>query len=106
MDPLRGEVWNAHLAAVGDHPVVILTVNALISRLRSVTVAVVTGTEGPATTHLPLGPDAGLTRYDVSYANATDIQTISQARLHKRLGLLHPAELARLEDAIRISLGL
>lgn len=85
---------------------VVLTVNSLVSRLSSVTVAVVTGTEGPPTTHVPLGADAGLTRYEVSYVNATDIQTISQARLRRRRGLLHPAELALLEDAIRISLGL
>jgi mRNA interferase MazF len=106
LDPLRGEVWDARLTGVGEHPVVVLTVNPLISRLSSVTVAVVTGTEGPNSTHVPLGTDAGLTRYDVSFVNATDIQTVAQARLRRRRGLLHPAELARVEDAIRISLGL
>lgn len=45
---MRGEVWDAHFPTpVGDHPVVILTSSALISRLSSVTVALVTGTEGP-----------------------------------------------------------
>jgi mRNA interferase MazF len=94
------------MPSVGDHSVVVLTVNSLVGRLSSVTVAVVTGTEGPAATHLPLGADAGLTRYEVSYVNATDIQTVAQSRLRRRRGLLHPAELARLEDAIRIGLGL
>ena len=106
MDPLRGEVWDARLPSAGEHPVVVLTVNPLIGRLSSVTVAVVTGTEGPAVTHIPLGTDAGLTKYDVSYANATDLHTIAQPRLRRRRGLLHPAELARLGDAIRITLGL
>jgi hypothetical protein len=33
--PLRGEVWDAFLPQpVGDHPVVVLTGNALIPRLR------------------------------------------------------------------------
>lgn len=35
--PLRGEVWDAFLPQpVGDHPVVVLTSNALIPRLRAV----------------------------------------------------------------------
>ncbi len=106
MDPLRGEVWDAHLPAVGRHPVVVLTVNPMIPRLGAVTVAVITGTRGPAPTHVPLGPDAGLTRYDVSFANVTDVQTISKGRLQKRRGRLHPAELARLDSALRTYLGL
>jgi mRNA interferase MazF len=106
LDPLRGEVWDARLPSVGEHPVVILTVNPLIARLSSVSVAVVTGTEGPDATHVLLGADAGLTKYPASFVNATDLHTISQARLRRRRGLLHPAELARVEEGIRLTLGL
>ena len=106
MDPLRGEVWDAHVPAAGPHPVVILTINPLLTRLSSATVLVVTGTEGPAATHIPVGAEAGLTKYDVSYVNVTDIHTIAQAKLTKRRGALHPAELARLEEALRVTLGL
>ena len=106
MDPVRGEVWDARLPIVGEHPTVVLTVNPMIQRLSSVTVVVVTGTEGPATTHIALGSDAGLTRYDVSYANATDVHTIDKARLRRRRGGLHPAELRSLEAAVRTYLGL
>lgn len=77
----------------------------MIARLSSVTVAVITGTAGPDPTHIPLDPEAGLTRYDISYANATDLHTIDQSRLRKRRGRLHPAELQRLESAVRIYLG-
>lgn len=70
------------------------------------TVAVITGTAGPDATHIPLDPEAGLTRYDVSYANATDLHTVDQSRLRRRRGRLHPAELQRLESAIRTYLGL
>jgi mRNA interferase MazF len=106
VDPLRGEVWDARLPAIGVHPVVILTINPMIVRLSSITVVVVTGTAGPAPTHIALGADAGLTRYDVSYANATDLHSIDRSRLRRRRGRLHPAELQRLEDAVRTYLGL
>lgn len=106
MEPLRGEVWEAHLPRAGDHPVVVLTVNALIGRLSAVTVAVITGTEGPSSTHVPLDRDSGSTTYDISYVNATDLHTVDKPRLHRRRGLLHPGELERLEDAIRLYLGL
>jgi mRNA interferase MazF len=86
--------------------VVVLTINVLIPRLSAVTVAVVTGTEGPSQTHIPLNRDSGLTGYDISYANATDLHTIDQSRLRRRRGRLHPAELIRLEGAVRLYLGL
>jgi mRNA interferase MazF len=106
VEPLRGEVWNAHLPRVGDHRVVVLSVNALIRRLSAVTVAVITSTEGPLSTHVPIDRDAGLTGHDVSYINATDLHTVDKPRLHRRRGLLHPGEMDRLEDAVRLYLGL
>ena len=69
MDPLRGEVWEAHLPGVGDHRAVVLTINA-------------------------------------RYVNATDLHTVDKPRLRRRRGLLSPGEMATLEDAIRLYLGL
>lgn len=106
MEPLRGEVWDVRLPIVGDHPAVILTINPMIGRLSAVTVAIITGTAGPAPTHIPLDPESGLTRYDISYANATDLHSVDQSRLRRRRGRLHPVELQRLEAAIRTYLGL
>ncbi len=106
MNPLRGEVWDVHVPIAGEHPAVVLTINSMITRLSSVTVSVITGTAGPAPTHIALAHDAGLTRYDVSYANATDLHTVAQSRLRRRRGRLHPAELRHLEDAVRTYLGL
>ena len=106
MDPLRGEVWDSHLPRIGDHPVVVLTVNALSQLLSAVTVAVITGTEGPPSTHVLVDSNVGLTGHDVSYINATDLHTVDKPRLHRRRGLLSPDEMARLEDAIRLYLGL
>ena len=106
MEPLRGDVWDARLPRAGGHPVVVLTINVLIPRLSAVTVAVVTGTEGPSQTHIPVGPGSGLTGYDVSYVNVTDLHSIDKSRLRRRRGRLHPRELTRLEEAVRTYLGL
>jgi mRNA interferase MazF len=106
VEPLRGEVWDVRLPVAGHHPAVILTINPMIGRLSSVTVVVITGTAGPAPTHIALGSEAGLTRYDVSFANATDVQSVDRSRLRRRRGRLHPAELQRLEGAVRTYLGL
>ena len=106
MEPLRGEVWDAHVRGAGTHPFVILTVNPMIARLGAVTTVLVTGTAGPEYTNIPLGADAGLTEYAVRYANATDLHTIPKPRLHNRRGRLAAAEMASLERAVRTCLGL
>jgi mRNA interferase MazF len=106
VEPLRGEVWDAHVRGAGTHPFVILTVNPMIARLGAVTAALVTGTVGPRFTHIPLGTEAGLTEYAESYAKVTDLHTIPKPRLHHRRGRLAAAEIASLEQAIRTYLGL
>ena len=106
MAPLRGEVWDVKLRVVGEHPAIVLTINSMIPRLSSVTVAVITGTAGPASTHIPLDSESGLTRHDVSYANATDLHSVDRGRLRRHRGRVHPAELRRLESAVRTYLGL
>jgi mRNA interferase MazF len=103
---MRGEIWEAHIPRAGTHPVVILTINALRPRLSSVTVAVVTGTQGPRSTHVPVGADAGLSKYVESYVNATDIHSIATASCRSRRGLLGRAELTAVEESIKTSLGL
>lgn len=106
MEPLRGEVWDAHVRGVGTHPFVILTVNLMIGRLGSVTAALVTGSPGPRYTHIPLGSEVGLTEYTESYVNATDLYTVPKPRLHRRRGRLAAAEMANLENAVKTCLGL
>ncbi|MBT2403493.1 type II toxin-antitoxin system PemK/MazF family toxin [Streptomyces sp. ISL-87] len=104
---LRGEVWVCALPQpVGPHPVVVLTVNRIAEPLASVTVALITGTSGPQVTHVPIGPDAGLTKYDESYVNCADLHTVAKSRLRRKLGLLAPGELHRVEGSVRLILGL
>jgi len=106
LDPLRGEVWDVRFPSFGEHPAVILSINPLNARLGHVAVVPITGTHGPALTHIPLGPDAGLTQYDESYADVTTVQPVAKSRCRRRRGLLAPSELKRLEDQLRVYLGL
>jgi mRNA interferase MazF len=107
MEPMRGEVWDAHVRdAGGMHPFVVLTINPMIGHLGSLTAVLVTGNRGPETTHVPLGKDVGLTEYDESFANASDLHTIPKSKFRRQRGRLDPAELRRLEEAVRTYLGL
>lgn len=105
-EPLRGEVWDARLPGAGHHPVVILTVNPLLQRLSATTAVLITGTPGPRSTHVPLGVDAGLTRYEESYAVATELHNVPLAALRSQRGRLALAEMRALEDAVRVAHGL
>lgn len=105
-EPLRGEVWNARFPAFGEHPAVVLSVNPLNVRLGHVAVIPITGTRGPELTHVALTADAGLTRYDESYADITSLQPLARSRFRQRRGLLASGELAHLEDRLRVYLGL
>ena len=105
--PLRGEVWDAHLPPpIGVHPVVVVMSNALIPRMSSVTVVVVTGTPGPSTTHVRLDSDAGLTKYPVSWANAASVHAIPKTRFRRLRGRLSSVEIENLGAALKSVLAL
>ena len=104
-EPLRGEVWEVAFPRFGMHPAVVMSVNALNSRLGHVAVLPVTGTSGPLLTHIPLGADAGLTRYDESYVDITGVQAVARGRCRRRRGLLAPSEMIRIEGQLRVYLG-
>lgn len=104
---LRGEVWGCALPSpIGPHPVVVLTVNRVAEPLSALTVAVITGTSGPTSTHVSIGRDCGVTKYTESYVNCTDLHTVDKPRLRRRLGLLDPSEMRRVEECVRVILGL
>lgn len=105
--PLRGEVWVcAFPSRMGPHPVVVLTANRIAQPLSAVTVAIITGTAGPTWTHVPVGPEAGLKKYDQSYVNCSDIHTVRKFQLRRRLGLLAPGELRRVGSVLQVVLGI
>jgi len=88
------------------HLAVVCSINRLNSRLGHVAVIPVTGTPGPAQTHVPLTGDTGLARYDESYADVTALQPVARSRLLTRRGLLVGEEIDRLGRQIVIYLGL
>jgi mRNA interferase MazF len=104
--PYRGDVWDVAFPGIGQHPAVAVTTNALRGRLSSITVVVVTGTEGPSMTHVELDDSAGLTKYPVSFANVTDLHTVPAGRCRRFRGRLSPNELRRLEASLALVLGL
>lgn len=105
-EPFRGEVWDVDFLEFDRHPAVVVSVNALNRRLGYVAVIPVTGTTGPASTHIALDVDAGLTRYDRSYADITALQPVDRALLLRQRGRLAPSELDRLAEQLRTYLGL
>jgi mRNA interferase MazF len=104
--PLRGEVWVCAVPQAGPHPVVVLTANRIAAPLSGVTVAVITGSSGPDTTHVRVGPEIGVKKYAESYVNCADLHTVDKPRLRRRLGRLALAELRNVESALRRTLGL
>lgn len=103
----RGEVWDAQFPSpIGTRPCVVLTTNPLINRLAAVTVAEITGTEGPATTHIGVGPDSGVTGRDRSWVNTTGLHTVAKGKLRRQQGRLSPSELRAVNQAVRLSLDL
>ena len=104
-EPFRGEVWDVDFDEFGLHPAVVLSINPLNAQLGHVAVIPVTGTAGPDQTHVALTADAGLTRYDESYADITALQPVDRARLLTRRGLVNRTELETLTRQLTVYLG-
>lgn len=104
-EPFRGQVWDVGFD-FGNHPAVVMSVNSLNSRLGHVAVIPITGTPGPSGTHIPLDADAGLTRYDRSFADVTSLRPVARTSLRDQRGLLAHTEIAHIETQLRTYLGL
>ena len=82
----------------------------IVSRTRAasvrpvVTIAPVTRTIRGIESELPLGRDDGLRVRCV--ANCDNLETVSKARLTKRIGSLDSDKLVGLDDALRYALGI
>lgn len=92
--------------AFGEHPAVVLSVSPLNVRLGHGAVIPITGTPGPASTHVALTADVDLTGHDDAFADITGLQPAELGRFRQRRGLLVPADLAHLEERLRVYLGL
>lgn len=90
----------------GRHLAVVLSVSALNFQLGHVVVTPITGTEGPAYTHVPVTSEAGLAKYAVSYIDITVLMAVDRFDLVRHRGRLAPAELHRVAALLRTYLGL
>lgn len=99
----RGDVYDAAVPG-GAHPAVIVTRDRAIPLLSNICVVAITSTIRDLPTEVPLGPSQGLSRDCV--ANCDNLFTIPRRALERRRGALGPAELHRLNDALRIALDL
>jgi len=103
----RGQIWYADLDGVGSEqkgirPVVIIQNNIGNEHAPTVIVAVVTSKKksGHLPTHAPMWANCP------SIAMCEQIKTIDKSRLLSPIGKLKPKEIDRLDNAIKISVGL
>lgn len=98
-------MWDVQFPApIGARPCVLLTTNVLIPRLGAVTVAEITRTEGPGSTHVELPRELGLT--ERSWVNVTGLHTVPTGKLRRHRGRLAPDELDLVAAAVRLVLDL
>lgn len=100
----RGDVYDVDWPGVGRHPAVIVTRQVAIPALRNVTVALITTTVRGLRTEVPLGEPHGLDRESV--VNCDNLLTVPKSALAARRGSLGLADIARLDDALKVALEL
>jgi len=99
----RGDIFDADLS-VGRHPVVVITRDATIPVLTSVTVATVTSNVRGFVAEVAIGSAEGLDHDCV--VNCNDLSTIPKRMLTRKRGRLGPGATRQLDDALRIALDL
>lgn len=100
----RGDVWDAAIPVIGNHPVVIVTRDRAIPLLSRLVCVLVTSTFHHHVAEVAIGHDEGLTR-DCA-ANCDNVFTVPIASLTRHRGHLGSAKLAELDTALTIALGL
>lgn len=101
----RGDVYDANLPLAGAHPAVVVTREQAIPVLSTVTVALVTSTVRGHPAEVPLeGPHLDL--HEHSVINCDDLASLPKRLLKRYRGHLSPGQLATLDRALAIALGL
>ncbi len=100
----RGDVWDAALPGIGNHPVVVVTRDRAIPLLSRLVCVLVTSTFHHHLAEVALGRDEGLT-HDCA-ANCDNMFTVPVAVLTRHRGHLGSGKLAELDAALTIALGL
>jgi mRNA interferase MazF len=102
--PVRGEVWWCELAEVGRRPVVVLSRDAAIPRLRRTLI-------GPCTTTIRGIPSEVLLEPGedpvprTSVVNLDSVESVSLGTLVERLGRLSDERMRQICDALEIAVA-
>jgi mRNA interferase MazF len=100
--PARGELWWCELAEIGRRPVVVLSRDAAIPRLRRALVAPCTTTIRALPSEVVLEPgDDPIPRR--SAVNLDSVESVSVAVLAARLGRLADARMREICDALEVA---
>ena len=110
--PSRSEVWTVNLDPAQGHeqagrrPALVISVDEFNHGPSGlVTVVPITGRDRGIPCHIRVEPrEGGLS--ETSYILSDQTRTISRERLHSWLGVVKPETMARIEDNVRILLGL
>lgn len=100
--PARGEVWWCELPEIGRRPVVVLSRNASIPRLRRAVIAPCTTTIRGLTSEVVLDPnDDPVPRPSV--INLDSVESVSVATLVERLGRLSDERMTQVCAALAVA---
>ena len=102
--PARGEVWWCELAEVGRRPVVVLSRDAAIPRLRRVLIGPCTTTIRGIPSEVRLEPtEDPIPR--ISVVNLDSIESVSTGTLVERVGRLSDERMGQICDALAIAVA-
>jgi mRNA interferase MazF len=102
--PLRGEIWWCELAEIGRRPVVVLSRDAAIPRLRRTLVGPCTTTIRGIPSEVLLEPgDDPVPR--TSVVNLDSVESVSLGTLVERLGRLSDERMRQVCDALEIAVA-
>jgi mRNA interferase MazF len=100
--PARGELWWCELPEIGRRPVVVLSRNAAIPRLRRAIVGPCTTTIRGIPSEIPLEPgDDPIPRPSV--VNLDSVENVSLGTLVERLGRLSDERMRQVCAALRVA---
>ena len=102
--PARGELWWCELADIGRRPVVVLSRDAAIPRLRRALVAPCTTTVRGLVSEVVLDPGDDPVKRRCA-VNLDSVESVSTAALVERMGRLSDTRLREVCSALEVAVG-